>query len=310
LLALGRSLRERFRAARRIGQSVALGVVVALAGGAPARAQESIPPESTPPPADHLSRYTIDDANPKGHLPTPQQISRDPVQFGYYLMDLASRADEAEKRGDQRAVIRYFEALATLVPQRSISYGRICKAYEALHERDNALKACRDAMGREGVRVDDFSRYVRILLEHPGAITAGEREDIQAIADHLRGAPETRLGASDIECQLAVRTSDRARLERCVGDLVAAVPKEPRTLSYQWALALERRDDVEAARLVQRAKRAGLGPDAVAKMMDVMQARRTRRNLPLWGGAVLILAGLAVLVLRRGSGTAARRAPV
>ena len=68
-----------------------------------------------------------------------------------------------------------FGALAKAVPDRSVSYGKMCAAYEALGERDHGLESCRDALGRQGVRVEDFSRYVRLLLDHQGPATSAEQ---------------------------------------------------------------------------------------------------------------------------------------
>jgi hypothetical protein len=50
-------------------------------------------------------------------------------------MDLSARADTALSRGQYRASLGYFRALARLVPNRSISYGEMCRAHEALGER-------------------------------------------------------------------------------------------------------------------------------------------------------------------------------
>jgi hypothetical protein len=263
-------------------------------GGAPAS-----PPPSAP---DKLSTFDVDDADPEGHVPTAEQGNGNPLQFGYWLMDVAAKADEAEKKGDHRTAIKYYRALARAVPDRSVSYGKMCAAYEALGERDHGLQSCRDALGRQGVRVEDFGRYVRLLLDHPGPATSAEQAEITEIANHLRGDPATRVGADEVDCQLAVRMNDRALLRRCVAQLVVAIPDNPITVTYQFALAVEEGDLGLASRLLERARLTGVQGAGLADMEKLLRARRRWRRLPVWGGSLCGLVGLVLLLRRRGSG--------
>ena len=198
-----------------------------LAGAQAARAQTpanpALDPSSLKPP-EQLGQIPIDKLDPQRSIPTPEEASRNPLQFGYLLMDLATQAELAEKRGDFADAVRYYQALARAVPHRSISYGKMCAAHEALGNRDEGLAACRSALGREGVRLEDHHRAVRLLLGGPGPLQAADREDVLAIASHLRRDPATTLAAHEVQCQLATRIEDAKMLEACVAGLTAAAP--------------------------------------------------------------------------------------
>jgi hypothetical protein len=262
----------------------------------------------TPPKApEQLGEIPIDKLDPVKSVPTPEQASRNPLQFGYLLMDLATQAELAEKRGDFADAVRYYQALAKAVPHRSISYGKMCAAYEALGDRDSALTACRSALGREGARVEDHARTVRLLLAGQGPLAPAEKDDVLAIANHLKRDPGTASAADEMHCQLATRIQDTTLLETCVAGLTAAAPRHLTTISYRWALALEKRDFAAASHLVSMARAAGLDAAGVERMQRAVSERQWRHRLPRLGGAALLLVGLGFLgrrwfTHRRGGG--------
>jgi tetratricopeptide (TPR) repeat protein len=262
-----------------------------------ARAQQE---NSETPPRDRFSVYPIDDADPRRSIPTAEQAGANPLQFGYWLMDVATRAEMAEKRNDYRAAIKYYQALAGAVPHRAVSYAKICRAHEVLRERDQALETCRVALGKEGARTDDYSRYVRLLMDHPGPLPAAEIAEVKEIVAHLGKDPATRGGSHDVQCQLGVRLDDRKLLESCVAGLVVLAPSDGRTVSYQWALAVARRDFTEARRLVDRARLVGIKAEGIAQMEQGIAIQEARGRLPLWLGAIAAVLALGLLLFRGG----------
>jgi hypothetical protein len=283
-------------ALRRRG-AIALAVLLAWSAGA--RAQDG----DKQPPADHISSYELNEADPENHLPTKAEIDANPLQFGYLLMDLASKADGAASKGDHQTAAKYYRALAKAVPERSIAFGQLCREYEALGLRKEGVEACRAALGRPGVRVEDYSRYVRLLLDHPGSLTAAEKGDATEIIKHLRADPATRAGADDVQCQLGARLVDARLLDECVAGLVVAAPRDPKTIAYQWTLAMARRDRAGATRQLERAKAAGIKPEGIARMEEGLRKLEARRRLPLVGAAALLAIGalLATYLWRRSS---------
>ena len=223
-------------------------------------------------------------------------------------MDLATQAELAEKRGDFADAVRYYQALAKAVPHRSISYGKMCAAYEALGDRDNGLTACRSALGREGVRLEDHARTVRLLLGGKGPLQPRTRTTSWP-------SPATCEGIGDDERRrrdaLPARHPDRGH--QAARDLRGRAHRggarqNLKTLSYRWALALEQRDFAAASHLVPQARAAGLDAVGVEKMQRAVSDRQWRHRLPLLAGVALLVAGLIALALSRGwwSGLASR----
>ena len=315
LIGLVAALRSLSRAARKARlrpdpQVALLAVtVVGLLTASPTLAGATQAPAGPVAPlvGESLGDMPINKADPEKSIPTPEQANRNPVQFAYWLMDMAGQAEDAEQKKNWRGAIKYYRALAKAVPEKSITYAKICRAYEELGERANGLQACRDALGRQGARADDYSRYVRLLLDHNGVVTANERAEVTQIMKHLRSEASNSLEAEEIQCFLGVRTQDVKMLESCVTALIAAAPYDPRTVAYHWALATAKGNFDEAAGLLERAKSAGVKPERIAEMEATIASGRTRQRLPMVGGAILGATGLAFLFIRkRTAGSSSR----
>jgi tetratricopeptide (TPR) repeat protein len=278
--------------------ATALAAPPVLVGKGPAKAASaaSKPADGSDevPQADRLSAFAVNDADPEGHLPNAAQANGNPLQFGYLLMDLSAKAQAAANQGDHKAAIKYFRALAKAVPGKAIAHARLCREYEALGDRAAALDACRSALARPGVQADDFDRYVRLTLDHPGDVTRAEKDDLRAVIDHLRAGKDTRVTAADLECQLAARIDDVVMLDACVRELVAAAPRSPRTVTYDWRLALQRGDAARAAHLIERAREVGVQAPGIAKMVEATQARQARWRTPLSASLLVTAALLAI----------------
>ena len=228
-------------------------------------------PKSPPPPAPAVEAAIpglppIDDANPAASVPSPKERDAEPLKYGYFLQELIDRAQRATMRGDHQAAARYYVALAKAVPDRATAFGKLCESLEAAGMRERALTSCGQALAREGVRVEDFMRFVRLTIAKPGALTEAEVKEADAAVNHLAAQPEAALGGHHLACELATKLEGTERLERCTAALVAAAPQDPKTVYFQWALAVRRKDCDQARALVERARATGMTEAGVTRM--------------------------------------------
>jgi hypothetical protein len=237
-----------YRRARRTTVSVvALGLFATVAWAAPAR-------------------FTIDDRNPEANLPSEVQRRANPNQFQLFLQELIDRARNATTRGDHLSAARYYSALAKAQPTRSAGYSLLCQSLEALGELEGAMDACADALSREGVTIDDFTRYIHLVLGKSGPLNATERARVETQISHLRHAQGGRLAAEQLQCELGLRVNDISMLEECTAGLNAIAAGDPKSIAYDWALAMQKRELGRAAQLIDRARLAGLAPQALRDM--------------------------------------------
>jgi predicted Zn-dependent protease len=229
-------------------------------------------------------------------------------------MDLAYKANEATKKGDHQAAIKYYKALIKAVPDRSVSYTRLCESYEAAGDWKSAVETCATALTRDGVTVNEYAHYFTVALAKKGALSGQEVDVLSNVLDHLRGDPAGRQVVDDLTCQLGVRLEDVKRLEQCTTALAAKAPADPRTISYQWALALKRGNFDEAADLIERARATDMKPEGIDNMVRGTEAilATRRRRFYAWGfGALAIALGLGAATVffvsrrRRTFGSAA-----
>jgi tetratricopeptide (TPR) repeat protein len=257
--------------------------------------------------AGSLSKYPIDDANPVSSVPTLAQRDKDPLEYGYFLMDLGDRADHALARGDHAAAAKFYAAVVKAVPDMSVGYSKACTEYEAAHDLDTATEYCAGALTGQGVTLADFSHYARVVLAKPGDPSQKDVTNLSSVIAHLKEKPESRSVAWDIECNLGVRLADRTRLETCAPELAKLAPNEPKVVFYQWVLALQHRDYAAAWKLVDRAKSTNQEPERAKEMAEV-----TFRATPIWRrgfrdwrvGALIagaLFGALALMLFRRKS---------
>ena len=306
---------RRWRAARASGRpTVARAVAVGLMAAAwlvpvPVEAAPKAPAAQLPAPVAESpipGLPPIDDANPAASVPTAKERDAEPLKFGYFLQELIDRAQRASMRGDHQAAARYYVALAKAVPDRATAFGKLCESLEAAGMRERARTACSEALAREGVRVEDFIRFVRLTLTKPGALTDAEVKEADAAVEHLTAQPGAELGGHHLACELATRLAGTDRLERCTAALVAAAPTDPKTVYFQWALAIRREDRAQARALVDRARAAGMAEAGVTKMSQATDELSPGGWLGLryWKtGALLLLLviGMTLTLTRRRS---------
>jgi hypothetical protein len=253
-------------------------------------------------PAD-LSTWKVDDDDPENSVPTPAQRDRDPLQFGYHLMDLADKADQATKKKDHRVAAKYWAAVVKAVPDRSTGFSKLCGSYEALGERAKALDTCRAALGRTGVTVADVANFVRLMLAKPTDLDQVDIEEVSRIVEGLKRNPATAVAGNELQCEIGVRLEDVPRLEECTRDLESVAPDDPKTLTYQWALAIKRGDLEKARNWVGRAKRTAMAEAGILRMeqatLDAERPwRRTRRHWRVLLGTSVLLGGIVLMLFK------------
>ena len=106
---------------------------------------------------------------------------------------------------------------------------------------------------------------------------------------------------------MALRFKDTPALEACTAELARKAPRDPKTVSLQWALALQRHDRGAALGLIDRARQAGMSPDGLAKMERATRAMTLRWFGKLVGGALAIALISTLLVAGFRRAAASRR---
>lgn len=277
----GRSKAGRF--------SLKLGLIALLLPAAAAAAADG------PPPHGWLSKWPVSDVHPESSIPSEEARNADPMEFGYWLQDLALKAERASKHGDHRSAAAFYAALAQAVPDRAVAYAKECEEFEAAGDHDRAIDACGQALLRDGLTLHDYVRFVDVVVAKPGALSEKEKGALAQVLAHVREDAKAGSAYPELACEVGARTSDVPTLEGCTKELAARDPNGPRTLSYEWSLAMARGKFDDAEALVARAGAAGVGADGVAGMEQATHAATAQRQKRVvWASlaGVLLLAAL------------------
>jgi tetratricopeptide (TPR) repeat protein len=281
------------RRARTLGAVAAAALVLATPGVARAEGLPGVKASSS----GTLSQWPVDDDHPENAIPGEADRNADPLEFGYWIQDVAMKAERADKHGDHAAALRFYGALAKAVPDRAVSFSRMCNEYEALGDIDSAINSCGDALMLDGVRLGDYEHFVRLVLAKPGKLGDKEVAALGQVVQHMKDDPHGQSAVDEIECQIGVRTSNVAQLRECTAALAAKAPDAPKTVTYQWALAIQEGKFAEADRLVARAGTLGVPVEA---MKQTTAAGEKRRRLIVLGILLLstLVAGAAAFLTR------------
>ncbi len=246
-----------------------------------------------------LSDNRVDDANPEASVPPPEVRSRQPLQFGYFIQDLTARAEAATAKGDHVRAGHYWAALAKAAPDIALPPRKLCEELQAAGDLVNAVKACRSALTRGGVVGGDFTRFVSLVLAQPDPLPTGEKEELDAVLAHVDGKIDLGPQLPSLRCEVALRFHDDRALATCADELGRVAPDDPKTISFQWALAIANRDPVTAEKLIARARGVGMPQEGVATMeratSDMNHKRLARFVLLVIVAAALMLLGVRVL---------------
>jgi hypothetical protein len=296
----------RKRTAGRIAASVAaIGVLVL---GAPkARAESPEFGDERPPVVGHLSKYAIDPLDPESSVPTPAQRDQNPLEYGYFLMDLGDAAEKAKTAGDHLGAAKFYRAMTKAVPDAVMGFRKTCEEFEAAKDFVDAKTFCADAVMRRDAILADYSHYARVVFAQPGNLPPNDVKDVDQMVDHLKKQEGSQSVAWDIQCNLGVHLADVRRLQECTTPWAVVAPDEPKVIFFQWVLALHQKDFAAAERCVAHAKRVAAPPEQVTHM-----AKATLDAMPLWRKgfrdwrvgaivAVLLATALAFFTLRRNS---------
>jgi tetratricopeptide (TPR) repeat protein len=290
------------------GAQIALLASALLARTEPALADAPTPKQQ----ALQASGVVIDAADPESSVPAPEWALKRPMEMGYLLIALADRAEAAEKAGKHLAAARYYRALGKAVPDRAVSFGKACRAYESAGLFEQAAASCREALGKAGVSVEDHLRFVRVTLQLPGALGPTQLEDIEAVLARLESdLHDVALleSVAYLRCDLGLRLEQVNRLQQCTGALQALGASGPRLLGYEWALSMLNGDTEQARALIERARAARLPPAAIASMVRRLDGARGTTSLDermrFAPGALVVFAlafvlGAALFLWQRG----------
>ncbi|HVU50050.1 MAG TPA: hypothetical protein VHL80_05160 [Polyangia bacterium] len=259
-------------------------------------------PLGTAMPSEHkgLSDIDVDEANPEKSIPSLEQQMKEPLQFGYLLQDLLAYAQKAADSGDFPAAQRYYLALAKAVPQRAYPFTKLCENSRAMGDPQQALAYCREAVVREGVTLETYQHLVDLLISKSPSLSRDDRKELQGIAEHVAAEKQdVGIGGQLLRCKVAVAVHDVEALESCTAALVKASATDSTTISFQYALALERSDFAGAKKAIASARQAGFTDDSLSKMEGTVVSLRRQWwvHLGLWIAGI----GLALLALRAGA---------
>jgi hypothetical protein len=298
-----------------------LGCAWLLVSASLAHAQTMTPEEKAAADALFDGSFTVDDNDPEAHIPSPAQRDAQPIDFGNFLFRLGEKAEAAERRGDQAAVIRYYRALVSAVPEVSTSYAHLCKAYAAAGERAKAERSCELALTKPGVVPADFENYVKLVLAQPEPLRPAQHEKVNTLIEHLKSKQRARNLAWQLDCRFAARLADITRLDGCIAALAEQHASDAISLPFRWKLAMLQHNNSEAARLLQSAGPAGVA-DTDLRLMEEETQRllhppapavhslttpRTRQLGILVAASVMaVLTALALFWMRRAARSATK----
>jgi len=273
---------------------------------APALAQLPAPPPAGQQPEQLSQKFVIDDQNPEASIPPDAEKNANPLEFGYLLQDLIARAEQARKMKDNSAVVRYYRAIAKAVPDQAKGWSKLCEAYQVVNDRERAVRACRYAIDRRGVELQDYLRFISLSVAKPGDLTPSEASYLKTVVEHLGKEGDVGVAYHHAACQVGVKIKDVPMLEKCTAALAKVAPDDSKTVIFKWSLAVEKGQRDEAARLLDKAKDIGIVPESLERM-ETVTFGSPRRHPPAWafyaiGGALALLAlwfGLWTLRRRR-----------
>jgi tetratricopeptide (TPR) repeat protein len=244
--------------------------------------------------------FKISDEDPESSVPTAVQRDGNPIEFGYFLQDVMAKAETAAKRNDHQSQLHFLRALALAVPDQAKGWSLLCAAYEKANDRQRAINACKYAIDREGAEVQDFMRFVHLIASKEGELDNDERIALHAVLAHVDEDPAMIVPGAQMHCEAGVKLKDEAAMAACTKVLAQAAPNDPKTIVFQWSLAMMRGKRDDARQLVDRAKTAGLTTDAIDRMNDLMSRTRwSSRGLVGVGAFGAGAAVLLFLLLRR-----------
>jgi hypothetical protein len=306
--SLGTLVHFLWRIVRRVPRRGRIAVAAALVlVGAVCAAPERAFAEPSVDHPERVSNWPIDDRDPEGSIPTAAQRNRNPIEFGYWLQDLAFKASSAAKRGDHPLAIKYYRAMAKAVPDMAVSFSRLCDEYEATGDIEHAIASCNAALQLTGVKLKDFIHFLQLMVIKPGKLSTEDETLVWSVLDHLKSEPNARSVYNELECEIAVKVDHFDKLKECTTALAATASFAPSTILYEWTLAMKQKDYKGARSIIEHGQRVGVNPESIARMQKETDAEvaHGRNKIVLSILGLLLSLGAAVtgvvLLVRRRS---------
>ena len=189
----------------------------------------------------------------------------------------------------------FYAALAKAAPTVAYPPRALCVELEAAGDTEKAVQACRTAITRAGSTEADYVRFVSLVIASKAPLPADERKELGTVIKHLEQETNGDTASTTLRCEMDLRFKDIPALEDCTARLARQAPNDPKTISLQWALAVEKRDRGAAMTLLDRARSLGVNATALAKMQEGTEAilrRRVQRFGILLVAALFLGAGL------------------
>jgi hypothetical protein len=247
--------------------------------------------------------------HPEANIPTQEEANANPLEFGYYLMELARSADQAEDAKDWEKALKVYRAMSIASPKRGVGPRKACALLISLKRTLEAEAPCRAVLVREDSTLADFSRWLRIVVREAEKMSPDVLAYAHEAIEHLRKQPGGELTALQAACELAVHERTPLSAATCVPRLLELAPDEVTTLIFAWQAAVEAGQEDEANAFLERIRAKGVPQDAIDKLMNSAAASREDAEsaascLGCGGGSQLLLALIliaAVLAFRRMS---------
>lgn len=250
--------------------------------------------------------FVVDDADPEAHLPSLAAREENPVGFSRLLFQLGDKADEAKQKGDWAAAVRFYRALAAVVPEVSVPFRQLCDAYQHNGEIDKATRSCELALTKRGVEPRDFESYVRLVVSQPGDLTAAQIKNLNTLVEHLQSKQSTAVLAVQLDCEVAGKLRELGHLHACVAELDRRQQPAAVSLPYRWKIAMLENDLARAKQLMESPDAKGVSDEVLQRIQDELQAKAepakpSKRSLiAMRPTRIAILVGSTLLVLAIG----------
>jgi tetratricopeptide (TPR) repeat protein len=141
--------------------------------------------EQNPASGDLATKWKVNDDNPTASIPSEEERFKNPLEFGYFMQDLLARGEYHLALGDWNKVVKYYEAVATAVPDSWIGFNRLCLAYGQLGKHELAAANCGKAVSLPRARVLDHIRLIENTLQS-SRFTQREIDSVESSLHHLR----------------------------------------------------------------------------------------------------------------------------
>lgn len=199
---------------------------------------------------DLATKWKVNDADPKAGIPPVEERNKDPLEFAYFLQDMAARAEGAFRKGDWLNAIKYYEALGIAVPESWISFNRLCVAYAKQGRYAIAAGNCGRAVSLPMAKVIDHIRLIDYSLKSH-IFGANEIRDIEASLAHLRQHVQTHPQPAFVPPKAnapVMKDENGQPRKRTRDEIVAAVrERQDKRVMAQLAGEPEPKEDAEAA---------------------------------------------------------------